>query len=417
MKGPAFSKKTVLILSTVATLSLATCIALFVFGDEWDTEPSSGADSYSVSAIGHRAFTDLLKELEVPVLASRHASGRRAGPEDLLVIAEPDLKGEDPARIRALKAMLDHEGPVLLVLPKWTGTPDPKHPGWIQSARSNEEEAHAVLRAAAGPTASLRRVKSAVWESKRFDVTPTLPPPTQLIRAPKGSQTWVGSGDESLVSILASDDGSRQMAVLSDPDLISSHGLHRGDNAILVARLVDALRPEGGVVIVDETLHGKEIEPSLWRALLSWPLVLVLLALGLTTVLWVWSGFKRFGLTVPVAPPIDPGKRFLIEHTASILEDGGHATYALGRFLATTSLAVARATHAPPSLSEEGVKEWVSRVAKTRRVSTRFEDLEAVVAEATSAGERTRNDRAVIDAAMRIHEWRRELTDGPGGDS
>jgi hypothetical protein len=67
-----FSTRTVTIIVVVAFVSLVTAVVLTIKGDDLnDNAPSAGADSYSVSAIGHRGLVDILQKLP-----SNHEIGR-----------------------------------------------------------------------------------------------------------------------------------------------------------------------------------------------------------------------------------------------------------------------------------------------------------------------------------------------------
>ena len=61
-----------------------------------------------------------------------------------------------------------------------------------------------------------------------------------------GDGGLVVTQDEGLAGELRR--GRHRILILSDPDLLSNHGLRRGDNAVLAVRLIDHLRPAGGAV-------------------------------------------------------------------------------------------------------------------------------------------------------------------------
>ena len=55
--------------------------------------------------------------------------------------------------------------------------------------------------------------------------------------------------------------------LVSDPDVLNTAGLARGDNAVLAhALVVGLLEPES--LVVDEVLHGYGQKHNLWRALI-----------------------------------------------------------------------------------------------------------------------------------------------------
>ena len=88
VQDAVFSPKVVIWLITVGLLSFAGAIYFVIYGDEGIAR-TSGANSFSYSAIGHRAFVETLRRMDVPVLVSRDDSAAKAGRSALLVVAEP----------------------------------------------------------------------------------------------------------------------------------------------------------------------------------------------------------------------------------------------------------------------------------------------------------------------------------------
>src|SRR5262249_36525356 len=136
----------------------------------------------------------------------------------------------------------------LVVLPKRRGVPDPTAPGRILHAELVDVEVPNQLLSSLGVPAKVER-------GDRDYTTDGA-----LLRQPQ----HIG-GD-----ILYHAPG-RELYVLTDPDLIENHGLDDGDNAAVAMRMIDALLPPGGVVVLDETLHGLARPPSLWRELTEMP--------------------------------------------------------------------------------------------------------------------------------------------------
>src|SRR6185436_16030104 len=111
-----------------------------------------------------------------------------------------------------------------------------------------------------------------------------------------------------------------------------NHGLARGDNAAIALAAIEAERPVGGVVVVDETLHGHVAAPSLWRELFDFPLSLATLSVLLALAFLLWAAMGRFGKPRPDTRPLGAGKRYLIDNTAELTRHGGHAAHALERY-------------------------------------------------------------------------------------
>jgi hypothetical protein len=411
-----FRRRTVVILTVVCALSLATSLLLLVFGPELSSPPTPSTNGYSRSAVGHKALVEVLRASGIPVVVSRMRTPGARESASLVIVAEPDLDddGSDLDRGRRLDEVLRAGPAVLLVLPKRTVVADSHSEGWVrESGLGSTERAREVLAHAARGASVVDAKPARGWHPGPLGVVPDVEEPRlvepgvlhPLLEAP-GAGVLVGTTDV---------EGST-VAVLSDADLVATHGLVRGDNAILVTRLVDRLR-EGrqGAVVLDETLHGFEYEPGIWRELFRFPLVLSVVAAVVAGLLLVWSGIGRFGAPEPPPPPIPPGKAFLLSSTADLLRRGGHVGLALDRYLASTVQDVARATHAPPTLEKEPLREWLERVGEARGASSTIEELEEAVAAASAEG--ARDPRKVTSAAKAVHAWRKEMIDGPDRDS
>ena len=212
----------------------------------------------------------------------------------------------------------------------------------------------------------------------------------------------VASGDQVLVGTWQS---HRRVLVLTDPDLISNHGLKRGANAALAVAMVEMLREGHRPVIFDETLHGLEARPNLFVELFRFPLLLTVVQAALVLVLLLWAGAGRFGAPRREAPG-------LIDNTANLLLFGGHSRSMLSRYLATTLREAGRALQAPEGLGDEELRGWLAKVARRRGVSV---DLESLREEVRALERGKRADRArVLPLARRVHRFRKEILDGSG---
>jgi hypothetical protein len=412
-----FRRRTVVILVVVCSVSLVTTLLLLVFGPEMSSPPTASSNGYSRSAVGHRALADVLRESGIPVVVSRMHTPQMRDAASLLVVAEPALDEDDaPERGPRLDDLLRSSPAVLLVLPKRRATENYAREGWVRSAEVAEASiAQRVLARVAKRGGVVDRKTVAAWHVGELGVSPEIDDPRLV--SPRGElEPLVAEASGTGVLVGTTTVEGRTVAVLSDADLVATHGLVRGDNALFVTRLIDRLR-EGreGAVLIDETLHGFEYEPGVWRELFRFPLALSVIAALVAGLLLVWAGIGRFGSPEPPPPPIAPGKAFLLASTADLLRRGGHVGLALERYLAATLQDVARATHAPQSLDKAPLREWLERVGEARGASSTIADLEGAVARATAAG--ARDPKEVVAAATAVHAWRKEMIDGPDRDS
>lgn len=395
MKTP-FTKRTTVWIVVTSVVSFATALVLAVFGPEIGPVRSAAPDSYSRSALGHHAFCEVLEELGIPVVRSRYDSGRRAGAHALLVLLEPALAHRDAA---ALRRMVRDSGRALVVLPKWEGAESYDQRGRIESARLLPSTRPAAVLEAVHTGATVERPEEPLsgWKGG----APTLGAP-QLLR---GIEPVVSCDQGILVGRVGG------VFVLSDPDVLANHGLGRPGNAALAVALVERARGKRETVVVDETAHGHVVEPSIYRALFSWPIVAVMASALLAAFVLLWTALERFGAPQPAPPVFEPGKGFLIGNIAALLRFGGQSAHALRHYLDSAVQDVRRRLHAPAELDRAGLLEWLDRYGAARRVETRLSELK----EATAHG--VRGDEPLVDVAQRIHRWRKEMVHGPGRDS
>jgi hypothetical protein len=404
--GNVFSGRTARILTAVGVLAFVAMMVVFVFADTVLSGRPTGANSYSDSAIGHRAFVQTLRRLGIPVLVSRHNSARKVGKTGLLIIAEPSTA---PASEFMVSAALREAGRVLYVLPKWSGIPDEKNPRWLHSVNwVTVRNVRDLLRVAASDGTVFRPNEPVRWKSDIFDVYPSVSEP-QLMRTK--NLTPVISGD---AGVLLGVHSSRRndLWVLSDPDLLSNHGLGRGDNAILMARIIEKLLPIGGSVVIDETVHGFQREPSRWRAMFEMPFVIATLMTAVAVVVLMGATTGRIGAPRQVKPPLEAGKTSLIDSTARLLQHGNNGAATLGRYFVAARRDVEERLHAPRAHEPGALTAWLDRVGENRGVRTDFRTLRRRV---RNLAEGKATPLRIAAAARLIHHWKREMIHGPGG--
>jgi hypothetical protein len=415
----AFSRRGLIGVVALLSVSLLSMLIWSIFGKEIRSTDSAEANSFSRSALGHHAFVSLLRRLKIDTLVSRNRSGGKAGARATLVIAEPRVgTGE---RQRLLDELVESADHILVVLPKWEGVEDPKHPGWLRSVEPvSKYEIEEVLDAL-GIDAEVQRPHDVVanrgtaprWRSTTIQTTPQLFRPQVLtsreiepiIQCDSG--TLVGWADSSVGQIL----------VLSDPDLLANHGLARPGNASVMMSILDLVRPsDASPVVIDETLHGFGREPSIYRALFDFPLLLATLHVLAAVAILLWAGMARFGPPSPVAAVQAAGKTTLIENTAALLASVGHSGHTLARYLAHASEEARSKLHAPASLNAKEAEDWLDRIAVARGIEPTLCDLRQRVDALAARNGRGRGRRALV-TARHIHRWKEEMIRGRSRNS
>jgi len=397
----------------IAAAVVTFAASLFFIG--WGGVSKSGSETvgpstFSRSAIGHAGLAEALRVLGVPVVKSQYNSREKLGQGGLLVIAEPGGGLDLQERVGTLLEAKT----VLLVLPKWRGTPSDKHAGWIGYAQLVPEIAADQILNLAVARAEIARVGTAdAWSKTELGHAPSLVSPVQVIHG-GGLRPIVADGDNILVGELA--DRGRRLWVLADPDVIENHGIGEGDNAAFAAALVNALRSGEGNVVFDETVHGYVARPAgPLRLMVQFPFVLVTLQ-GLAAIaLLLWATLGRFGVPEMAPPALGSGKQGLVENSAKLLDFAGHHRRVVRRYVQATLRDVARQLHAPRGLSESALLDWLQRVARARDGDI---DCAALYRETEAVVEGRRGGiAALIPIARDIHKWKREILDGPAGDS
>ncbi|HTP32719.1 MAG TPA: DUF4350 domain-containing protein [Candidatus Acidoferrales bacterium] len=313
----------------------------------------TGPTVYSKSAIGHAAFYRLLAELGIPAEISESGSGVHVAEGDVLVVAEPRT---DDATLEEVRAMLTAHV-VLLVLPKRGGKADPNKPYWLGAdTLLAADEVARVLHLLDAEAVLVRNASlEGLTGSRAMPGSVAIARP-QLVRS-KRLRPLMAARDGILVGEYR--ELGRRLVLLSDPDLIANHGLTRADNAVVAVSLI---RDLGGSVIFDEFEHGFSPQPfHLLGILFQFPFVLVTVQMALAVALLVWAAAGRFGAARSLAPPLEAGKRSLIDTGARLLVQTKRVPDLTGRYREEMVRDAGRRMRAPRGLDTAGLLVWLSR--------------------------------------------------------
>jgi hypothetical protein len=401
-----FSRR-VLILWVLASVTIFAISIYFIAHGDADISDPVGPTVESRSALGYAGIADILKRLEMPVIHTKHRSRDRLGEGGVLIVAEPHLS----ARSLAAADKLLHADAVLLILPKWEGVESKTHSGWISDADlTSFITVQMALDLVDKRGQMVRGPGTDQWDHDELGIRPSLAAPMQYIRS-ETLHPIVAHGDEILVGEMKRD--GRRIFVLSDPDVLSNHGLANPVNAAFAVALIGALRTGDGPVVFDETLNGVVGNgPNLLARLFKLPL-LPGTALGIVAVmLLLWATMPRFGAPDPPAPALESGKRGLIDNIAAFVGFAGRRPAIVARFVDATIHDVARQLHAPRELSGAGLIAWLKRVGQARGVEI---DFAASAEQANAIAASKRADTALlVSLARNINRWKQEMIDGSG---
>lgn len=402
-----FSRRTLgWIIGSVAA-SLAVTLLLTIRAETLDKRPPEN-NSFSYSALGHNAVVEFLRRLELGVVSSRSLSGGDIGPQRPLVLAEP-YSGEHEDRLKELADRArDRKAPLVLVLPKWrAGAPRKDKPEWLEKVRIRPKQS--VLRMASllghpGLTrVSIQRV-ARVRRCSNFAVEAD---PLQLL-APSDMKSLLSCGGNILIGEWAATETAPRIIVVTDPDLLNNQGLGRADHAQVIDQLFRGDLKATGVVF-DETIHGLTRTPGLLAEATSFPLVLAVLQGLVLLGVVLWAGMGRFGKPLPLSLGLAAGKEILIDNTAKLLENGGHAADGVVRYFRQATRAVASYYFLPPDLPDGERIARLQKITDSRGVRMRLAELEKTLLNLPSGRP---GEEQAVRYARRLHDWRVEMTNG-----
>ena len=404
-----FSPRVVVALGGLAVLLFALALLFTGGGGGADPDNSDGANSYSRSALGHRALYEMLGEAKRSVIRADSNPLGKLGDDGVLVLFEPDSSAFDvtlATKIAAAKR-------VLLVLSKDYGLSDPEHPGWLRSAYTMSPGQAATGLAAADPKASLARDKDlAPMAINRFLQTPAIARERQRAQ---GGALIVVIGDPDRYLLGESVDTGRRVMVLTDPEPLENQGLLKGDNAAFALALFDWAGGPKAKFVFDETIHGfassapasSQSRQSPLRRLLNFPGNLLAALASIACALLIGATVGRFGPPLPAPREREFGKRALIESIASLMDFGGRHAFALRRYVEGEFREAATALRAPPARDLSANLAWLDKAAADRGVSGAPSEM---MRAARAAG--PHDVKSLFAVAQDAHRWKEEMIHG-----
>lgn len=401
-----FDSRVAAAIAVAVTCSLVITALAMLLGDRGTEGVAHGPSSYSVSAVGFAAFAELLKEVGVPVIASRSASAQRVSSGVPLVILAPDDTGGASGTIsEMLERAANREARSVLVLPRWRSLPDPDHQGWAGGVvELPGSRVAAVLGAVPDlDTARVRRFRDGQRRRWAGPLTETGEPKLDGVQLVVDLPADFEPLLECPEGVLAAVSPTRRLTLVSDPGLFDNSGL-AANAALAVALVVGDTETEA--VVLDETLHGYEGGPSFWRELIEPPLVLFSVQMVLLALLVVWRGAQRMGPPVPGGRRRRPGVATLVETTARLVASAGSPGAAARAYWELSTSRVAERCALPHGLDPMVRLGRLVEIAAARNVKPSPSTLEDTV---EGIGSSPREARRAVVLARRIHRWRKEM--------
>jgi hypothetical protein len=398
-QGPLFRARTVLVMVLVGVVSFSALLVLSAYAPDLRSGSDGGAHALSKSAVGYAGLVRLLKDLGEPVVVSHGPPPAvRAGSGLLVLTPTP---GTEPKALKPLR----FGGMTLVVLPKWATGPQPLNPQWVD--KIDTLPGPMVVRALEGSTVVERRKgvsNPVLWavqgapffgDGDRFALGPV-----DSLQTISGPQLQPILTDESGKAVLAQS-RSQPILVLSDPDLLNTHGLGDLATARAAVGVLDVLRA-GGPVVFDVTLAGFSRGRSLLRLAFEPPLLGATLCLAVAALMMGLHAWVRFGPETRPTRALALGKRALADNSAALVRMAKREPRMAEPYAALTRDAVARMVGAPRDLSPDQLEALLDRLGAARGIKTTFSSL---AAEARAA--RTTAD--LMQAAHKLFQWRGEM--------
>ena len=390
-----FRPLTMLLLLLAGVFSFSAYLVLSAYAPDLQSGDDGGAQALSRSAVGFAGMVRLLQAEGVAVQINRDDASKRDPAWSLLVLTpDPSTKPADLASFAAA-------GPTLVVLPKWQTEPDGNNSSWVQSAGFvDPDDVKTLLGALSGTVA--RNDSNA---------------PAQLsAAAPLSGGFQTGAIDhlqglvaQNMIPVLTDQSGAVVLArtpdshlyILSDPDLLNTHGIKDLGTARAGETLIEGLRNGDGPVAFDVSLNGIKHSPSLLKLAFEPPFLGATLCLVGAAFLMALHALSRFGAPARTGRALALGKRALAENSAGLIRMARREPHMAGGYLDLNRNAVAKALGAV-RLSGAELDAYIDRLGE-RTGAGRLSGLAAESA--------TIKDRAgLVGWAKRLYQWRLEMT-------
>ena len=399
---------------------------LFIFSSDFEELSSWEVDSHSPSALGNKAFVDLLQETGHPVIISHYQSEKRASQYSLLTVISPDLNFIHPRyEMPSLttQEFWETKTPTILVLPKRIADNQSwKNPKWLEKHRLFDiNDAEKILQEIT-PSLSLNRAAtttSCSWKGSGVNLV--LPDPQLItIHDDDGSFTPIIECTEGIIAGIhtrqeidyLSEMGFQDIStlIISDSDLLLNWNIGKGDNAALLLRLLDQFTKQEASFLIDETHHGFIRPRSVWRLLFDLPLLPVTFSILLALALLLWSAMIRFQPAETEPPEFLNGSHFLIKNTAQLLGYAQLSQQAIERYFHHVLLDVAKQCNINSKTTTSELIQKLEALQQTRKTSRSIRKIELeLVAMRSSIMLPQQSARKSVSIALALHTWKKEI--------
>jgi hypothetical protein len=396
--NPVFSPLVGLALTAVGALSLLFYLLFSAYAPDYAGEGDTRANAVSRSAVGYAGLVSFLRLQGVPVLLSRGLAAEEYERASLIILT-PSLEntGED------ILAVTDLE-PKLIILPKWLAAPDPARRGWVRNVGLLRAEAIASrLLRSASQTSAVSQAAGVVPVTlySGFGGTPTTPGPIESLQTISGDE-WIGYVTDQANRLIVARLEGTETYVLSDPDLMNTHGLSDLATARAAAAIIQDIRAGDGPVVFDLTLSGYRRSPNLLRLAFEPPLLGATVCALLAALLMGMHASVRFGAPLEGRRALALGKQALADNSAALINMVGREHRIAPRYAAAIRRRVARIVGVASDARDEELNQLLDAL---RRRNNTAQPIEKLIAEAHDA----KDADDALRVARKLHRWRRSM--------
>ncbi|MBR9807527.1 MAG: DUF4350 domain-containing protein [Alphaproteobacteria bacterium] len=389
-----FSARVVGILLAIAILSFGGIMVLASWSPELRDKNRAGDHPFSTSALGYNGFVQLLESQNYPVEISRSERTLKESDWGLLVLTLADrgmseeLQAYEPGRT------------TLLVLPKWTGQPDPMNPKWQRDVKLTRTASVNDLLSDLSIDAEVDRI-DVPWETETPFGKMALKPDKKMQVLRSDSLVPIANfGGGYLLSKVP----DQPIYILSDPDMINTFGLSNIANARFAVQMIDYLRYDyAEPIIFDATLHGFVRSENLMQMVFDIPFIGATLAALASALLLGWAALVRFGPPAREGRAIALGKQALADNSAGLVTMARRESRMAPGYLHMIRRRVARDIGAPKTLTEAQLTALFDRLGPDEKTGKCFSEMEAGL-RAPAA-----NREDLMNKARDLYRWRKGI--------
>ena len=422
-----FSPAAVLGLVGLGTMLFVALLWMISAGMVHGPLNDGGAHGASKGLTGYAALAQLLERQGWDVATGRNEADL-AGPGLVVLTPPAEADGRDIARIVDRRV---HQGPTLVILPKWTAVPlgnGARAPGakagWVSVVGTAPPEWKGFLDQV---TVRIAPLRSGRWYGAAGEGP--LPKPDTVLSGTGDSIVPVvaGVGDGRMLAgyladgfphpaldamaviphqpVADSEDArSWPTVIVFEPDLFNNQGFARREVAGLALSLVRAAGESAPrQVTFDLSLNGFARKPNLLTLAFTPPFVAATLCLLLAALLVGWRAFLRFGPALAGAPALAFGKRQLVANAAGLVRRSKRLHLLGPPYAALVRERLVRAL-ALPHRADPAARE----AAIDRALAHRAPGSEPFSAAAARLGAATR-PAETLSAAQALHQIERNL--------